>query len=119
MINLILKPILDLVFNTAQQKLGEVIPAYIEQVVGKEIDDPEKAKSIAEAIVADKTLNNQLSLEKPHESGVTVGSTGALIAAIAAEIGLFATGNLDPALHTPNILVIIGTLYALWKRWTV
>lgn len=99
------------------------VPPLIDAVV-KEVlkDNPNStpsvlANKVTEAIVKDPVLNNQLSLEPPAQSGVTLGSLGALLAAIGSELVLVYAGNLDPALHTPNVIVIIGTLYALYRRW--
>jgi hypothetical protein len=111
--------LLSIFGNVAQQ----VIPPLIDQVVKQVVkDNPTSAPAVlaskvTEAIVNDPVLHNQLSLEPPAQSGVTLGSLGALLAAIGSELVLVYAGNLDPALHTPNVIVIVGTLYALYRRW--
>lgn len=77
--------------------------------------DPVK---IEDAARQDPVVLNNLNLEKPLQSGTTLGMAGALLTSLGAIWGMVSAGNFDPAVLGPLIASSMASAYGLYRRWT-
>lgn len=98
-------------FPIAGAVLGILGPTM---VAALKTGDPAK---IEDAARQDPVVLNNLNLEKPWQSGTTLGMAGGLLTALAAIWGMISDGNFDPAVLGPLIATVLSCAWGIWRRW--
>lgn len=86
--------------------------AIREATQGRVMAAPSAAVEEAAQVVINQTNN-----EPWFQSRVTLGSSGVILVSVGRILGAVGAGNVDLVAMTPDIVVIVGALVALYGRW--
>lgn len=101
--------------------LAEIALSVTKAALDRKQADPVIARKIESEIAANPVLANELNAEKPYQSRVVVGSSGALLPAVGYLIWAFSSHGFDLAAYDPSstfmaVMTVAGAGYALFGR---
>src|SRR5690606_29963870 len=82
--------------------LAEIALSVTKAALDRKQADPVIARKIENEIAANPVLANELNAEKPYQSRVVVGSSGALLPAVGYLIWAFSSNGFDLAAYDPS-----------------
>lgn len=101
-----------------------LVPVLVEGVkaaLDRGLSPKQAAQEAADRAISDPAIQNQMNAEKPYQSRVVVGSSGALLPAIGYLIWAFSSHGFDLAAYDPSstfmaVMTVAGAGYALFGR---
>ena len=91
-----------------------IIRGAIREVAGSTAAANAPAIAVKEAAAV---VINQTNNEPWFQSRVTLGSSGVILVSVGRILSALGSGDLDLVAMTPDIVVIVGAVVALYGRW--
>lgn len=105
-----------LVKGLVTQAVTEVAKRAVES--GRSVSPAAVADAAANAVVNNKTMQNQMNMEPLYKSRVFLASLGGVFTSLGGLLGLYAAGELSMASAIPLIGALFTSLGAIYGRVT-